>query len=658
MKSTRRSFIKTTGLLAAASIVNRTANENHGGIAAASESPSEKFSPEKFSSEKYSPENIMSAKTIPTRQEIPVADTWNLDSLFQNDADWKSMLEELRPKLIGFKPFEGKLVDPALVLACFRYHDEISMQTERIIVYASLRFSENVADSTTQEMKGISDTFWSQFREATSFIDPELIALPENHWNALLVDPRLELYRLKLERLGRERAHTLSKEEERLLAMLSETSQTASKAFGLLNNADLKFGTIQDESGQNVELSTGSFVVLMNSPNREIRKKAFHQFYAGYQSHENTLASLLSSSISQDVIHAKIRNYPSALDAALFRSEIPKKTYNNLVGSIRAALPSLHRYYELRRRKMGIDSIHMYDIYIPILSDIQTDYSWETGVKTIADAMKPLGDEYVSVMTNGLTTARWSDRYENKGKRSGAFSYGTFLGNPYILMNYKTNVIDSLFTLAHEAGHSMHSYYSAKTQSYTYYDYVTFLAEVASTFNEDLLARHLLNKAEDDRMRAWLINRQLDAIRQTIFRQTMFAEFEQQTHEMVESGESLTAKSIQNTYRKLLDDYFGPRFLVDDNLATESLRVPHFYRAFYVFQYATGMSAALALSERVISGGETERNDYLTFLRGGCSASPIELLRTAGVDMESPAPIDAAMKRFSDLLDELERLIV
>jgi oligoendopeptidase F len=395
----------------------------------------------------------------------------------------------------------------------------------------------------------------------------------------------------------------------------------------------------------------------MNSPDRKVREAAFKQFYAGYQSYENTLSSLLGSSIQKDVFFARVRKHPSALDMALFNPEIPRVVYDNLISTVNKALPVLHRYYEIRRRKIGIDTIHMYDTYNPIVSDVKTDYSWDEGAKVVGESMKPLGEEYVRVMMEGLTTGRWCDRYENRGKRSGAFCYGSYSTHPYIMMNYKPTVLNSLFTLTHEAGHAMHSFYSARTQPFTYFRYATFVAEVASTFNEDLLARYLLSQTTDRGMRAMLINRQIDGIRNTLFRQTMFAEFEQRTHEAAEAGESLTARSLKEMYRQLLDAYFGPKFTIDECLETECFRVPHFYRAFYVYQYATGISAAISLAERVATGGEKEREDYLQFLAQGGFGTPIEQLRIAGVDMESPRPIESAMKRFEQLVNELETLI-
>ena len=594
---------------------------------------------------------------LPDRDAVPMADTWDLTPLFADDDTWHKTFGELKAKLKEYKKFEGKLADPVELFACLEFDAAVDKDAERIVIYAYLKYSQDLASPKYQEMNGLAENFLAELWQATSFIRPEILEIDEKRWDAIICNEKLAPYRLKLERMIRHKPHTLGKDEEKLLAMTSEFSSTASRTFGLLNNADLKFGTVKDETGKSVELSTGSFVVLMNSPDRNVRKTAFHQFYDGYKAHANTLGSLLGGSIQQDVFYAKARKHPSALDSALFNEEIPKTVYNNLVKSIRDSLPVLYKYYDLRRRAMKLDDIHMYDTYIPILSDIKTNYTWEQAVETIAAALKPLGEEYVGILTEGLTTKHWSDRYENKGKRSGAFSYGSFTGMPYILMNYKPNVIDGMFTLAHEGGHSMHSYYSAKTQPFIYYDYVTFVAEVASTFNEDLLSRHLLNNTDDKRMKAWIINRQIDSVRQTVFRQTMFAEFEQRTHELVESGKSLTMPVLREEYRKLLVDYFGPNFMVDDDLAYECFRVPHFYRAFYVYKYATGLIAALALTERVANGGNKERNDYLAFLSGGSSTTPLDLLRIAGVDMETPTPIESDMKRFARLVDELDGLI-
>ena len=641
----RRSFlgttIKTTGLLTAAGMTSITP----------------------FTQSSAAQDDKTSAVEIvelPKRGEVPETDTWDLTVLFKTDDDWKKFHDDLKERLVAYQTFEGKLNDIDTLLKCLEFDAEFNMLLQKWTVYAYLRYTTDLSDPGNQQMVGLSEFFENESRQASSFIRPEILSLDEATWQKIDTDKRFDLYRLQLFRLKRQKPHTLGKSEEHLIAMTSEIAQTASNAFELLNNADLKFGTLTDETGKTVELSTGSFVVLLNSPDRNVRKTAFEKFYAGYKAHANTLASLLGSSIKKDIFYAKARKHSSAFDAALFSEEIPQTVYDMLVNTVKNYLPAMHRYYDIRKRCMKLDDLRIYDTYIPILNDITTDYPWEKGVEELAAAFKPLGDEYVKVVTKGLTTQRWSDRYENKGKRSGAFSYSTYQGLPYILMNYKTNVIDSLFTLAHEAGHSMHSHFSKTTQPFIYYRYTTFLAEVASTFNEDLLSRHLLAKADaagDKTMRAWLVNRQIDAIRQTLFRQTMFAQFEQETHERAENGETLNDAAFRQIYGKLLRDYFGPRFALDDDLSYECFRVPHFYRAFYVYKYSTGITAALALAERVVSGGEKERNDYLTFLSGGCSKTPLDLLRDAGVDMETPVPFVAAMKRFESLVDELDKAL-
>jgi oligoendopeptidase F len=418
----------------------------------------------------------------------------------------------------------------------------------------------------------------------------------------------------------------------------------------------MKFGVIEDEKGRQIELSNATFMQLLHAPKRSVRKAAFHQYYEQFCGHENTLAAALSGSVQTDVYYARARGYESALAAALFPDNVPPAVYESLIAAVRDRLPALYHYYDLRRRKMRLRDIHHYDTYVPILAELDSRRTWKQASKTIIAALEPLGSEYCEVLERGLN-GRWCDRYPNAGKQSGAFSCGTFDGDPYILMNYKPQVLDDMFTLAHEAGHSMHSYYSAKNQPFEYYNYTIFVAEVASTFNEQLLSRFLMDSAKSDKERAYLINRDIDAIRGTIIRQTMFAEYEKVIHEMAEQGEPLTCQSAKDQYRRLLEAYFGPDFTLDDELSLEGLRIPHFYRAFYVYKYATGLSAAIALSQRVLEGGTNELNDYLGFLKGGCSKYPLELLRDAGVDMEDPQPVATALDHFERMVKELDELL-
>ena len=431
---------------------------------------------------------------------------------------------------------------------------------------------------------------------------------------------------------------------------------TAGKVFRQLTDADMKFGTIADGKGNELELSNATFTTLLHDSVPEVRKSAFHQYYAQYESHANTLAATLSGSNERDAYAAKVRCHPSAVEAALFADNVPLAVYDQLIAAVRAHLPIVHRYYELRRRLLGLDEIHHYDCYVPLVPELEQKHTWAEAIQEITASLQPLGTEYCDQLEAGLR-GRWCDRYPNVGKQSGAFSSGTYDSDPYILMNFQEDVIEHVFTLAHEAGHSMHTRLSADAQPFQYAGYTIFVAEVASTFNEQLLTRHLLSKAHSPKQRAAIISREIDAIRGTIIRQTMFAEFERMSHSSVESGEPLTLEKIRTIYRELLTAYFGSGFAIDEALELESLRIPHFYRAFYVYKYATGLSASIALSKRVTEGGPKELAAYLQFLRGGCSKWPLDLLRDAGVDLETPEPVGLALTRFGELVEELESLL-
>lgn len=593
---------------------------------------------------------------LPKRSQVKAADTWDLSSLFENDEAWEAAFKKWEKRIGGFEKFRGKLGEsPKSLAACLKFDNDFDRAGERVGTYAFLRSAEDTANGDAQRMLGLHRNASSRAAQAASYIRPEILAIAPAKMKKFLAAKELAPYRLSLERLLRDRPHTLGDREEKLLAMQSEVAGSAGQIFRQLNNADLKFGMIENDKGQQVELSHSSFSALLHSPNRTVRKAAFEQYYRQFAAHENTLAATLAGSIQRDVFYARARNFGSSLEAALFPDHVPVKVYDNLIASVHRHLPSLYRYYELRRRKMKLKEIHHYDTYVPILSELETKHSWNEACQVVIDALAPLGDEYRQALAAGLR-GRWCDRYENQGKQSGAFSCGSFDGDPYILMNYQSAVLDHVFTLAHEAGHSMHSYYSARNQPYQYYNYTIFVAEVASTFNEQLLSKHLMARAKDKRERAFLINREIDSIRATILRQTMFAEFEKLTHEIAERDEPLTLDRFKEVYRELLERYFGPKFTLDEQLALECFRIPHFYRAFYVYKYATGLSAAIALAERVVSGGKQELIDYLNFLKGGCSKDPLDLLRDAGVDMEKPAAVDTALAHFGRLVDELESL--
>jgi oligoendopeptidase F len=597
-------------------------------------------------------------KTLPARSKVKASDTWDLASLYPDDAAWETDFAKWEKYSGRYASFRGTLGDSAAQLAkCLSLDITLDRLAERLGTYAFLKTTEDTANSDYQRMMGRYQHAASEASQAASFIRPEILAIPSGKFKKLLQAKPLQPHRITLERLVRYKPHTLTDGEERLLAMQSQMSQTANQTFRQLTDADFKFGMIKNESGESVELSHSSFSALLHSPKRSVRRVAFDQYYDVFAGHENALAATLSGSVQRDVYYAKARGYESAIQSALFADNVPLSVYDNLIAAVRSRTPAIYRYLDLRRRKMRLKDIHQYDTYVPILSGLDQQRTWKQAVDVVIQSIAPLGDEYGRVLLEGLTAARWCDRYPNRGKQSGAFSCGTFDGAPYIMMNYQPTVLDHVFTLAHEAGHSMHSYYSAKSQPFQYYDYTIFVAEVASTFNEQLLSRHLMQQARSDQERAYLINRDIDAIRGTIIRQTMFAEFEKVIHALAESGEPLTVECFKSEYAKLLEVYFGPDFVLDEQLKLECLRIPHFYRAFYVYKYATGLSAAIALSERVLNGGQRELGDYLGFLQGGCSKYPLDLLRDAGVDMTKPEPVETALDRFAELVDELDELL-
>ena len=597
-------------------------------------------------------------KTLPPRAKVKPADTWDLAALFKSDAEWEAAFKQWEAQIPQYEKYRGHLGDSAEMLAaCLRFDAGFDRAGEKLGVYAFLKTAEDQGNSDYQRMRGRYQHVSTRAGEAASFMRPEILAIPEPAMRRFLASRELGEWKLALERILRYRPHTLSDKEEQLLAMQGNMAEAASQVFRQLNDADLKWGTIRNEKGERVELGHSSFAAFLRSPKRGVRKEAFHEYYKQYEAHRNSMAAALNGSVQRDVYYAKARGYPTALSQALFADNVPATVYDNLIASVRRGLPAVHRYYALRQRAMKLRDIHHYDTYVPIVGGVERKHSWDQAVKVVVEALAPLGGEYSEELRRGLTDSRWCDRYPNAGKQSGAFSYGTFDGAPYIMMNYQPEVLDHVFTLAHEAGHSMHSFYSAKSQPFQYYGYTIFVAEVASTFNEQLLLRHMTARAKTAKEKAYLVNHAIDEIRGTIVRQTMFAEFEKVTHALVEAGEPLTVDTLRREYRTLLDAYFGPDFVIDPELELECLRIPHFYRAFYVYKYATGLSAAIALSERVTNGGERELNDYLGFLRGGCSKWPLDLLRDAGVDMETGEAVDAAMARFERLVAELEELV-
>jgi oligoendopeptidase F len=599
----------------------------------------------------------LSAERVPLRSEVPLEDTWDLTSLFATDDAWEKGFAEWEASIPSYEQYRGTLGNgPQAVLDCLRFDGKVERLGEKIGTYAFLKTSEDVSNSTYQGLKARYIGVACQAGEIASYIRPELLALSEATLDSYLKAPELAEYRLLLERLIRYKPHTLSDKEERLLAMQGETAQTANTVFDQLLNADLKFGTLTISPEKTIELSHATYAACLENPDRNVREKAFKQYYAEYEDHANTLAATLAGSVKQDVYYARVKNFTSARQSALFPDQVPEAVYDNLIAAVRNNLPAVHRYYQLRRKLMKLPDIRFFDTYAPILNDVTVQRNWDEAVEVVIDSLKPLGSTYADVLTKGLR-GRWCDRYENKGKHSGAFSSGCYDSEPYILMNYRADVPDHVFTLAHEAGHSLHTYFSAKNQPYQYANYTIFVAEVASTFNEQLLGKYLMERASSPREKAYYINREIDELRKTIVRQTMFAEFEKIIHTLAENNEPLTLDSFKEEYRKLLEAYFGPEFTLDPELSLEGLRIPHFYRAFYVYKYSTGLSAAIALSERVLNGGQSELNDYLSFLKGGSSKDPLDLLRGAGVDMETPEPVNSALKKFNHLVDELEKAL-
>jgi len=601
---------------------------------------------------------MATGKTLMPRKDVRLSDCWDLGSLFKSDAAWEKSFKEWEKQIGKYAAFKGRLAKSAKTLAnCLEFDASFDRLAERLGNYAFLKTSEDQGNSTYQRMKGRFQHVATQSAQAASYLRPEILAIAPAVMKKFLASKELAPWKLALERVLRYRPHTLSNAEENLLAMQGQMSEASNQIFRQLNDADLKWPMVKNEKGQRIELGHSSYSVFLHSPRRSVREEAFHVYYSQFDAHKNTIAAAYDASVQRDVYYAKARKFPSARESSLFSDNVPVGVYDSLIESVHSNMPALYRYYELRRRAMKLKDIHQYDTYVPILSGIKSHHSWDQAVQLVVDSLAPLGAEYCARLQRGLTTDRWADRYPNQGKQSGAFSSGGFDGQPYMLMNYQPDVLDHVFTLAHEAGHSMHTHYSASHQPYQYYNYTIFVAEVASTFNEQLLLQHMLEKAKSKQERAYLLNHAIDEIRGTIIRQTMFAEFEKITHAFVEKGEPLTVELLRGEYRKLLELYFGPKFKLDPELDLECLRIPHFYRAFYVYKYATGLSAAIALSQRVLRGGANELKDYLGFLSGGCSKWPLDLLRGAGVDMEKPQPVNTALKRFAELVDELDGLL-
>ena len=593
---------------------------------------------------------------IRKREEIPVEDTWAVEDLYPSDEAWEETLASLEPIKEQAVTYAGRLAESAETLYYYLEQDEkTDVVVSRLANYCMRCHDVNTREPKYQAMVGKFMSTMVAMNAATSFVTPELMAISDETLEQFYADcPKLERYRRALTNLRRRRAHTLSAAEEKLLAAAGEMAGAPSDIFGAFSNADLTFPDAVDSEGNQHPLSHGTFVRLEENPDRQLRKNAYETLYNTIGGFKNTAAALLNAQNKKLKFYAEARKYPNAFEAALDGTNVPTSVYLNLIEAVHQNMDKMHRYVSLRKKLLAVDELHFYDVYMPLLADVDKKIPFADAKQTVYDALYPLGEDYRAVLKEGFEN-RWIDVYENEGKRSGAYSAGAAV-HPYVLLNYSGS-LDSQFTLAHEMGHALHSYYSNKYQNPVDSDYVIFVAEVASTCNEALLMEYLLSKTTDKKERAYLINHFLDQFKGTLYRQTMFAEFELNIGRMVAEGKTLTADVLCSEYKKLNELYFGPDMVVDDNIAMEWARIPHFYYNYYVFQYATGYSAAIALSRRILAEGEPAVKDYLNFLSGGCSKSPIDLLKGAGVDMTSPEPVNQALELFGQLLDEMEELM-
>ncbi|MCM3066839.1 oligoendopeptidase F [Priestia flexa] len=596
-------------------------------------------------------------KKLPNRSEIKVEDTWRLEDIFETDEAWEKEFQAVKALVPEMEQYRGKLGESADTLfKALQQQDELTMRVSKLYTYAHMRYDQDTTNSFYQGLNDRIKMLYTEIASALSYVTPELLAVDEETLKQYLKDSKdLQLYAHALDEVNRERPHILSESEEAILAQASEALGASSNTFGMLNNADLEFPSIKDENGEEVEITHGRYIRFLESSDRRVREEAFKAVYDTYGKFKNTFASTLSGTVKKDNFSAKVRNYESARHAALSANNIPEKVYDNLVATVNEYLPLLQRYVDLRKKVLGVDELHMYDLYTPLVQDVKMEIPYSEAKDYLLKGLAPLGEEYISILKEGFEN-RWVDVHENKGKRSGAYSSGTYGTNPYILMNWQDNV-NNLFTLAHEFGHSVHSYYTRKEQPYPYGDYSIFVAEVASTCNEALLNDYLLKTIDDEKKRLYLLNHYLEGFRGTVFRQTMFAEFEHEIHVRAQNGEPLTPELLTKLYYDLNKKYFGDNLVIDEEIGLEWARIPHFYYNYYVYQYATGFSAAAALSKQILEEGDAAVERYLGFLKAGSSDYPIEVLKRAGVDMTTAEPIKEALEVFKEKLEEMERLL-
>ncbi|SER95066.1 oligoendopeptidase F [Salipaludibacillus aurantiacus] len=596
-------------------------------------------------------------KTLPKREEIPVEKTWDLEDIYENNNEWEKEFQEVKEMLPELKNFQGTLGESgAQLFKALHYQDEVSKKLGKLYTYAHMRYDQDTTNSFYQGLNDRASQLLTQVSQSASFMTPELLSIPEETLKQFIKDePELQLYEHAFEKINHQRPHVLSEKEESILAQAGEVTDAPSTTFGMLNNADLAFPVIKDEDGNEVEVTHGRIIRFLQSNNRRVREDAFKAVYETYGKYINTFASTLGGNVKKNIFNANVRNYDSARQAALSKNHIPEVVYDQLVSTVNDHLHLLHRYVDIRKRALDLDELHMYDLYTPIVKDVEMEIPYKEAKDLMLNGLTALGSEYTSIVKEGLEE-RWVDVEENAGKRSGAYSSGAYGTKPYILMNWQDNV-NNLFTLAHEFGHSVHSYYTRQEQPYPYANYSIFVAEVASTTNEALLNDYMLKKETDKQRRLYLLNQFLEGFRGTVFRQTMFAEFEKMIHEKAENGEPLTPDALNETYYNLNKKYFGNNIVIDEEIALEWARIPHFYMNFYVYQYATGYSAATALGKQILEEQEPAVERFIDFLKAGSSDYPIEVLKKAGVDMTSPEPVKQALKVFEQTLDELENLL-
>ncbi|MBS4537230.1 oligoendopeptidase F [Clostridium sp. D2Q-11] len=599
----------------------------------------------------------MSENKVKKREDISKEFKWDIESMYNNEEIWKKDFDKVKDLKEKIKEYKGKVVESGKnLLSLLKLKDEISRTIANVYTFAKMKQDEDTNNSKYQELTDKASTLMVNVQEALSFIVPEILSIDkEKIDNYIKENEELKLYEHYLNQIFRQKDHILSDKEESIIAQIGDVASGPENIFSMLNNADLEFPTIKDENGEDIEITHGRFIPLMENENRRVRKDAYEGLYSTYRDYKNTFSTTLSTNVKKNIFYSKVRKYNSSLQAALDEDNIPTSVYDNLIKAVHNNLDKMHKYIKLRKKALNLEELHFYDLYTPIVEDIKMDIEYNEARDIVVKGLGPLKEEYVNVVKDGFNSG-WVDVYENKGKRSGAYSWGTYDSKPYILLNYQ-NTLDNMFTIAHEMGHSMHSYLSKNNQPYIYSGYSIFVAEVASTVNEALLMNYMLESTKDDKKKLFLLNHYLEQFRGTIYRQTMFAEFEKLIHERAENGESLTAESFSSIYRDLNKKYYGDDIVIDDNIAMEWARIPHFYYNFYVYQYATGFSAAIALSQKILNEGDESVDKYLTFLKSGSSNYPIEVLKSAGVDMTTEEPVNNALKIFGELVDKMEDLL-